>query len=823
MTRSPKNKRGTGGKLPPWMPESARAAAGDGQGRKAGKPGKAGKGPKPAAGTAKPARGGKPAAPARAGGGSRRTGPATAAAGRPRTGAPGFHDPQAAREAARYDNPIASREAILALLADSPGPLDAQAIAEALGLAAPDRFDALSRRLAAMIRDGQVLLNRRGGYVPARQLDLVAGTVIANPDGFGFLKCEDGGEDLFLPPNELRKALHGDRVLASITGIDRRGRREGAIVEVLEHRLTRLTGRYEERARIGMVVPDDRRVLTEVLIPPEERNGAREGQLVVCEVTQPPERGRPPIGRVLLVLGDKLTPSLVVEAAIHGHDLPHIFPKATLDEASAVPLDVQASEAAGRVHLRGLPLVTIDGEDAKDFDDAVWCEPNKDGFRLVVAIADVSHYVRPGTALDDEAVVRGTSVYFPGFVVPMLPEVLSNGICSLNPKVDRLCFACDMQVDFDGNVVKSKFYEAVMRSHARLTYTQVWKAVGEADTEAGAEAIAQIGSLLPQVQRLHQLYQVLAKARAKRGAIEFESGEVRFVLDNAGEVVQAGMLERNDAHKLIEECMIAANVEAARFVAAKGVAAPYRVHAKPPEGKYGELLEYLKEFGLSLPAWGRVKPKDFTALIRKVRTRPDAALLESVLLRSQSLAVYSTDNQGHFGLALEAYAHFTSPIRRYPDLLLHRSIKRALKLPAGVAYDEPEMAALALRCSELERRADEVEREVDERYRSAWMEKHVGDEFDGVISGVTNFGLFIELAQSKVNGLVHVTQLPHDYYHFDPLRRSLSGERRGLVFRLGDPARVLVLKASVEDRRIDFRLVLPDQEPTKKKRKAWAD
>ena len=722
-------------------------------------------------------------------------------------------DPQADREAQRYAQPIASREMILQVLAAHDGPMDAPALAQKLALAEPERFDALGKRLSAMLRDGQLLQNRRGGFVPAERANLIAGTVIANPDGFGFLRPEKGeGDDLFLPPYEMRKALHGDRVLASVTGVDRRGRREGAIVEVLEHRLTRLTGRYEERARIGMVVPDDKRVLTEILIPTEDRNDARNGQLVVVEVVEPPSGGRPPIGRVLLVLGDRLTPSLVVQAAIHGHDLPHEFPKGALAEAAEVPLDVPAEEAGRRVDLRQVPLVTIDGEDAKDFDDAVWCEPNPEGFRLIVAIADVSHYVRPGSALDDEAQKRGTSVYFPGFVVPMLPETLSNGICSLNPKVERLAFCCDMQVGFDGLVTKSRFYEAVIRSHARLTYTQVWKAVGEADTEGGAEAIAQIGKLMPSVKRLHQLYQVLAKARAQRGAIEFESSEVRFVLDNSGEVIQAGMLERNDAHKLIEECMIAANVEAAKFVSSRKVAAPYRVHAKPPEAKYADLLEYLSEFGLVLPPHAKVRPKDFTSLLKTIRARPDAPLLETVLLRSQSLAVYSTDSEGgHFGLALQHYGHFTSPIRRYPDLLLHRAIKHALDIgDDGYTYSEGEMAALALRSSELERRADEVEREVDERYRSAWMEKHVGDTFDGVISGVTNFGIFVELKDSKVNGLVHVTQLPHDFYHFDPLRRSLTGERQGLKLRLGDPVRVLVLKASVEDRRIDFKLVTGD-------------
>ncbi len=727
--------------------------------------------------------------------------------------APGrFQDPHAAREAQRYADPIPSREAILALLAEVDGPELAETIADTLGLDTFERREALGKRLAAMVRDGQLLQNRRGGYAPAERLDLIPGTVIANPDGFGFLRPDGvSGDDVFLPPMEMRKALHGDRVMVSITGLDRRGRREGAIVEVLERRLTRLIGRFTLEAGISYVVPDDARIQRNVQIPADARMDARNGQLVVCEIVHAPDAYRPPIGRVLTVLGDKLTPSLVVEAAIHGHDLPHEFPPQVLAEAVAVPLEVTAADIEGRVDLRKLPLVTIDGEDAKDFDDAVYCEPNKSGFRLIVAIADVSHYVRPGAPLDDEAQLRATSVYFPGFVVPMLPETLSNGICSLNPKVDRLCFVCDMQVDFDGEVTKSKFYEAVMHSHARLTYTQVWNAVGEGDEEA----IARIGALMPQVQRLHQLYQVLAKARRARGAIEFESSEVRFVLGAQGEVVQAGMLQRNDAHKLIEECMIAANVEAARFLLKKKIPAPYRIHEKPPESKYADLLEFLKEFRLRMPAWARVEPRDFTALLTKIRGRADAALLESVLLRTQSLAVYSPDNVGHFGLALEAYGHFTSPIRRYPDLLVHRAIKYALSggKPDKYAYPPHEMAALALQCSERERRADEAEREVDERYRAAWMEKHVGGQFDGVVSGVTSFGLFVELDESKVNGLVHVTQLPHDYYHFDPLRKTLSGERRGKEYRLGDRVRIIVLKASLEERKIDFRLVEEREAP----------
>ncbi|HHW4679256.1 MAG TPA: ribonuclease R [Xylella sp.] len=714
-----------------------------------------------------------------------------------------FQDPHAVREAERYAEPIASREAILGLLDACDGPQTVEEIADHFGLT--DRIDILGRRLGAMVRDGQLVKNRRGGFAPVQHTNLIAGTVIANPDGFGFLKPDEGGDDLFLPPFEMRKVMHGDRVLANLTGIDRRGRREGSIARVLERRMTRLVGHFFYEHGIAYVGPDDRRLQRNVQIPPDRINGASEGQLVVCELVVPPDTRRPAIGRILAVLGDALTPSLIVETAIHSHHVPHVFSQVVLDEAAAVPLTVEPEMVGKRVDLRDLPLVTIDGEDAKDFDDAVYCEPNRGGFRLVVAIADVSYYVCPGTPLDEEALNRATSVYFPSFVVPMLPETLSNGICSLKPKVDRMCFVCDMQVDRKGEVKSSSFYEAVMNSHARLTYTQVWKAVGEED----AEAQRQLGALLPQVQQLHQLYHVLAKARAQRGAIEFESSEVRFVLDNCGEVTQAGMLVRNDAHKLIEECMIAANVQAAHFLLKAAVQAPYRIHERPPESKYADLLEFLKEFRLSLPSLGKVQPGDFTKLLKKVRERPDAVLLESVLLRSQSLAVYSAENRGHFGLSLDAYAHFTSPIRRYPDLLVHRAIKHALSgaPPERFLYTPRDMVVLALECSSRERRADEAEREVDERYRAAWMERHVGSEFDGVISGVTSFGLFVELEQSKVTGLVHVTQLPQDYYYFDPIRKMLLGERRGRVFRLGDRLRVLVLKASMAERKIDFRLV----------------
>jgi len=790
---------------------------------------KTSKGPRPTGKGGQPPRG-KKAAPAKTGGKKppakskapwmpeHVASPARGRGPRQPSGPAPARDPHFQRESQRYAEPIASRDYILQVLAEADGPVDIDVLAKRLKLTEPARREALDKRLGAMVRDGQLLQNRRGGFAPARQLDLIPGTVIANPEGFGFLRPDaGGGEDLFLPPAEMRKVMHGDRVLASVTGVDRRGRGEGAIVEVLERRVTRLVGRYDEEAGVGFVVPDDARIQRNVMIPQAERLGAKPGQLVVAEITQAQDARRPPIGRIVAVLGDKLTPSLVVEAAIHGHDIPHEFSQAVLDEAAAVPLEVPASAHKGRVDLRAMPLVTIDGEDAKDFDDAVYCERTRGGWRLIVAIADVSHYVRPETPLDEEAQHRATSVYFPGYVVPMLPETLSNGICSLNPKVDRLCFVCDMQLDNRGEVTSSQFHEAVMNSHARLTYTEVWNAVGEGiPDEERMQAEAKIGGLMPQIQHLHQLYQRMAEARERRGAIEFESGEVRFVLDNRGEVTQAGMLQRNDAHKLIEECMIAANVEAAKYLLAKGIPAPFRIHERPPEQKYADLQEFLKEFQLSMPPWAKVHPRDFTALIHKVRERADAALIESVLLRSQSLAVYSPANVGHFGLALESYAHFTSPIRRYPDLLVHRAIKHGLAggTAANFRYSASEMDRLSLQCSERARRADEAEREVDERYRAAWMEQHVGGEFDGVISGVTSFGLFVELDDSKVNGLVHVTQLPHDYYHFDAIRKTLTGERRGREFRLGDRVRIKVLKASLEDRKIDFKLV-EDEEGAK--------
>ncbi len=741
--------------------------------------------------------------------------------GAPRKNSGSIRDPHAEREAQRYERPIPSREAIIALLEDRGEWLSEARIAEALKLDDETDLLAMHKRLGAMVRDGQLLQGRRGDYAPAQKLDLIPGVVIANVEGYGFLRPDEGGDDLYLSPQQMRTVMHGDRVLASVVGLDRRGRRQGAIVEVLQRRSPRLVGRVVVENGVTVVAPDDRRLHQDILIPAGQELGATNGQIVVVEITDPPSQHRGPLGAVRSVLGERLQPSLLVEMAIASYDLPNEWPAAALHDAAQLEPEVTAAEREGRVDLRQLPLVTIDGADARDFDDAVYAEPRRGGgWRLIVAIADVSHYVRIGSALDKEAEERGTSTYFPGFVVPMLPETLSNGICSLNPKVERLCMVCDMQVDASGEVAKSKFYDAVMLSHARLTYDKVWQVVGLDDPDARQE----VTDVLPQLENLHALYKAMAQQRRRRGAIDFETPEVKFRLDQRGEVQSMGATERNDAHKLIEECMIAANVQAALFLEKKKIPALFRAHEPPPAEKYEDLQQFLREFKLSMPPIAEVTPADFSEVLRMVRERPERELIQSVLLRAQSMAAYQPENRGHFGLALGAYAHFTSPIRRYPDLLVHRAIRYALTgaKPESYSYTPTEMGSLAVHCSQRERRAEEAERDVDERFKCAWMSKHVGSEFDGVVTGVTSFGLFVELDDSKVSGLVHISQLANDYYHFDPIRKLLKGEKSGEQFRLGDHVRVQVLRASLEDRKIDFRLVPPKKKGVPPPRSAKA-
>jgi ribonuclease R len=655
-----------------------------------------------------------------------------------------------------------------------------------------------------MVRDGQLVRNRRGAYgIPAR-MDLFAGRISAHPDGYGFVMPDDGESDLYLSPREMRSVLHGDRVLASVVGVDARGRREGAVREILERAHSRVVGHFVEESGIALVVSDDKRITQDVLVPPADTAGARPGQVVVAEIVQQPGPRQRPLGRIVEILGKSGAPGMATEIAIRNFDLPHEWPEGVERQAKAFGAEVPQDMKEGRRDLRDLPLVTIDGADARDFDDAVFAERRKNGWRLVVAIADVSSYVKPGQALDREAVNRATSVYFPGRVIPMLPEALSNGLCSLKPDEDRLCLVCDMSVSDEGKVTRSRFDAAVMRSQARLTYEEVWDWIvgGAPEIRPGASEVS------ASLKQLYGVYRALRKARSQRGAIDFESSEVRFVFDERGAVDDILPYERNDAHLLIEECMVAANVEAARFLLRYKIPAPFRAHEPPPAEKLESLEQFLRGLGIKVPWRGRPGPRDFETVVQQIKGREDRPLIMAVLLRAQSLASYQARNSGHFGLALEAYAHFTSPIRRYPDLLVHRAIHHVIEHrgPAGYPVGYEQMEKLCEACSHRSRRAEEAERDVNERLKAYFMERHIGDVFEGRVTGVTSFGLFVELDRNQVSGLVHITSLPNDYYHFDPVVHRLVGERTGRVFQLAQKVRVKVVSVNVADRKIDFEL-----------------
>lgn len=721
-------------------------------------------------------------------------------------------DPFQEREAQKYENPIPSREFIMQLLEEQGVPLDHEQIAKALTLHDPVQLDALARRLRAMERDGQLMRNRRGGYGLVSKMDLIPGRVIGHPDGFGFLVPDDGSADLFLTAREMQAVFHGDRVVARVSGLDRRGRREGAVVEILERNTDRVVGRYRVEGGVGFVIADNKRVVHEILIPAEQAYGARHGQLVTAQILEQPTRYRQAIGRVIEILGDHMAPGMEIDVAIRAYQLPQEWSLLVEDEAAKLPPVVPEEAKQGRVDLRNIPLVTIDGDDSMDFDDAVYCEPRGKGWRLVVAIADVSHYVQPGSPLDAEARVRGNSVYFPGRVIPMLPEQLSNGLCSLNPNVDRLCMVCDMEVSATGVLGNYKFYPAVMRSAARLTYTKVAAILVDRDEMLRN----QYGELVDHLEHLYALFRVLLAQRERRGAIDFETTETRIVFGEGKKIESVIPVVRNDAHRLIEECMLLANVATADFLSKAEVPIVYRVHATPTEEKLTNLREFLRELGLSLGGGERPEARHYSELLRQIAGRPDAHLIQTVLLRSMAQAVYSPDNLGHFGLAYEAYTHFTSPIRRYPDLLVHRAIRHVLsgKRPTAFRYSHDDMMLLGEHCSMTERRADEATRDVVDWLKCEYMLDKVGEAYDGIITSVTGFGLFIELADIYVEGLVHVTGLQNDYYHFDPAHHRLVGERTRRIYRLGDKLRVRVARVDLDERKIDFELVLEEGEQT---------
>ena len=735
---------------------------------------------------------------------------------------------------------IPSREEILGIFRSAKGPLDLRTLSKTLKVG-NEAQAILSRRLNAMQRDGQILIDDSGHYTLATQTGFIAGRVSSHRDGFGFVIPDEPGEDLFLPEKEMQKVLHGDRVLAKIVGVDRRGRPEGTIVEVTQRANTHIIGRLLNENGAWIVAPEDQRISQDVLV--EGSIGkAKAGQIVSVELTEQPMRFKQPVGKIVEVLGSLDDPGMEIEIAVRKFGVPHIFSDAALRQANKLPDHVRESDWGERVDLRDVPLVTIDGEDARDFDDAVYCEPIKigrsNGYRLIVAIADVSHYVKPNDALDADALQRSTSVYFPRRVIPMLPEKLSNGLCSLNPAVDRLTLVCDAVITGKGEIKAYQFYPAVIHSAARLTYTEVADILGNTK---GPEAARRPG-LVPHLMDLYDVFQALLKARAQRGAIDFETTETYIVCNPNGKIEKIIPRTRNDAHRLIEECMLTANVCAADLLIRHKHPGTYRIHATPTAEKLKQVRTFLKQVNLHLGGGDKPAAADYAALMKEIKERPDASLLQTMLLRSMQQAVYSPDNIGHFGLAYEAYAHFTSPIRRYPDLLTHRAIKAIL---LGKKY-EPKIAdtsvlntnvsnatrkqqakdkaegkekkaadltvwdALGVHCSANERRADEASRDVENWLKCYYMQDKLGEEYTGIITGVTTFGIFVQLDQLFVEGLVHITDLGQDYFQYDDARHELKGERTGKKFQLTDHVSVQVVRVDLESRKIDLRLAGAD-------------
>ena len=724
-------------------------------------------------------------------------------------------DPDHASESARYANPLPSRNLILSTLEESAEALTLDELIAHFGLKKLNEQEAFIKRLVAMTREGQLFpVDRRGAYratgqeaVKAPPPNLVEGKVSMHRDGYGFLVSESGGPDVFLPPKQMRGLMHGDRARVRVTETDARGRREGTLMEVIERGTTTVVGRMHASQGVFTVIPSNPRH-PEIVIASADRGGAREGQMVVAELTAPPGDRSLPVGKVIEVLGEHMAPGMEIQAAIRAHKLPFEWPDAVEREAAAYKPEVQPEQMEGRVDVRKLGLMTIDGADARDFDDAVYAETvhgiKGGGWKLWVAIADVSAYVRPGTALDAEAQNRGTSVYFPENVIPMLPEALSNGLCSINPQVDRLCMVCEMRVGKDGEIGKSKFYEAVMRSKARLIYDDVAEIL---ENPKGPEAQRR-PELVKPLQTLKGVFDALFAAREKRGAIDFEGTETKIVFGAERKIEKIVPVKRNVAHRLIEECMIAANVESAKLVEKHEMPALYRVHADPDGDKVALLREFLAGRGLSLSGGSTPKGADYAKTLGQLKGREDAGLVQSVMLRSLMQARYSPQNTGHFGLALTHYAHFTSPIRRYPDLLLHRAIKHVLLKgkPKTFDYTLQQMEALGTHCSMAERRADDATRDVSTWLKCEFMRHHVGEEFAGVITSVASFGLFIELEGLYIEGMVHVSNLQDDYFEFDARHQRLVGSRSKKVYALGERLRVRVVRVSLDERKIDLEV-----------------
>jgi ribonuclease R len=711
---------------------------------------------------------------------------------------------------APYQHPIPSRNELIDFLEKAGRPLKVKQIIDGFGLKGERMRTLLEERLESMHRAGQIIENRRREYCLTAKLDLVTGTVSGHPDGFGFVARDDGdGDDVYLSAREMRALFHGDRVVIRVVGQDRRGKPEGKLVEVLERSAREVAGQFIRERGIGLVIPDNPKIAHRVLIAQGETGAAKHGQMVVAEILDYPTYFEQATGRIVKVIGAPDQKGIATDIAIHSNGIPTEWPHAVRKQVATFGTTVPTAAKKDRLDLRDLDLVTIDGEDARDFDDAVYCERSGDGWRLLVAIADVAHYVDIDSPLDKQATVRGTSVYFPDRVIPMLPEELSNGLCSLNPKVDRLCLVCDMRVGKTGKVSRSTFAEGVMRSKARLTYNQV------NDFLTGKSGNSVPRGLQQRLRDLHGLYKAFAQNRARRGAIELDLPMTKFELNEDGEIARIVTAPRNDAHRLIEECMIAANVQAAKFLRRHRLASLYRVHARPDPERFEELRQYLVSLGLKVPHSEHIEPIQFNKLIEQVAGRADSAAISMAMLRSLTHAEYTPNNIGHFGLALDAYAHFTSPIRRYPDLLVHRAIRHIVRggKPGAFPYDKGRMERLGAITSAHERRAEDATREVEAWLKCQYMLDRVGEDYPGVITGVTNFGLFVQIPELQIDGLVHVTSLESDYFKFDAGRQQLIGERSGTRYSLGEPMHVQVQRVDMDTRRIDFRPFRDEPEP----------
>jgi ribonuclease R len=700
---------------------------------------------------------------------------------------------------------LPERDAIMAFLREAGRPLARKQLAKAFSISDPEIRRALGRRLKAMARDGQLIRNRRGSYGLIEKMDLIKGRVIGHADGYGFVVPDEGGKDLFLSARQMKPVLNGDRVLVRQVSVDKQGKREGVLVEVLERANHQLVGRYFEERGISYVVPDNKRISQDVLISPGDRNKAKHGQYVVVEIINQPEKHRQPIGKILSVIGDGLDASMAVDIAVRSYELPFEWSDTVEDEIKGLTDEIVLDDVENRKDIRDLPLVTIDGADAQDFDDAVYCEKEGNGWRLLVAIADVSHYVKTQSVLDDEARLRGTSVYFPERVIPMLPEILSNGLCSLKPDVDRYSLVCELNIDAKGKVKRSSFFKGIIRSSARLTYDEMAAIVVDKDNDARDKR----GKLVTHLDDLYQLYQLLHAERKKAGLIDFSSLESRFEFNDEGHIESIHQLERNEAHRLIEEMMLSANVAAGEFLQEHEIFGLYRIHDIPKVEKLEDIRSLLSQLGLSLGGGDEPTAKDYAKLVEIIRKREDATMLETVLLRSMPLAAYSMINEGHFGLGFPTYAHFTSPIRRYPDLMVHRAIEHIISDKASDTFQYSQQAVLELaeHCSMTERRAEEASRDAIQRLKCAFMKDKVNEKFEGMVSSVTAFGLFVVLDDIFIEGLIHISNLPVDYYHHDPITHSLRGERGGKVFKMGQRVKVLLTRVDMEERKIDFELI----------------